>query len=218
MNRPEIPQDVALRAYLAMIGGAEPADCYFEVRSKRTTGAGMRQDFIPLRELDRAARSLVNCGRVSDTYVGAAPRTQRKGGIEAIERNWCLFADCDSPESLARLANFRPLPSLVIRSGSDGHAHAYWPLRSPVPPAWAKRANRRLALKLGADRNATDAARILRPPLTLNHKHSPSRPVRCTRLELGAFTLAQVVGGLPDDAVYLPAAGFPVPAARTLTS
>jgi len=216
MNRPEIPQADALRLYLSMIAGNEPPGSYFEIRAKRATG--WSQDWIPLREIDRAATSLVNRGLMGDTYLGAAPRTQHGGGLAAVERVWCIWGDCDTPESLARLASFRPLPSVVIRSGTEGHAHAYWPLRSAVPPAWAKRANRRLALKLGADRNATDAARILRPPLTLNHKHSPSRPVRCTRLELGAFTLAQVVGGLPDDAVYLPAAGFPVPAARTLTS
>jgi len=198
-----IPQGQAIVAYMAMVAGAEPATSYFEIRSKRTTGAGMSQDWIALREVERAAASLVNRGKLSDTYLGAAPRSHRKGGIEAIERVWCVWTDCDSPESLARLASFRPLPSLVIRSGSDGHAHAYWPLRSPVPPKWAKRANQRLALRLGADRNATDAARIMRPPLTLNFKHDPPRSVQCTRLELDVFRLGQIIGHLPDERRYV---------------
>jgi len=201
MNRPEIPQAEALRLYLTMIAGNEPPGSYFEIRAKRTTG--WSQDWIPLREIDRAGASLVNRGQMSDTYLGVAPRTQRGGGLAAIDRVWCLWADCDSIESVKQLAAFRPLPSIVIRSGSEGHAHAYWPLRDPIAPAWAKRANQRIALKLGADRNATDAARIMRPPGTINHKHDQQRPVVCTRLELDVFTVNQIVGGLPDDPSYV---------------
>jgi len=209
-----VDQAAALRLQLAAIGGAEPATSFFEIRARRAGRAGMTQDFIPVRDLDRAARSIANRGQLADTYVGAAPRVERKGGIAAIERSWLLWADCDGPESLYRLASFRPLPSLAVRTGSEGHAHAYWPLRSPVPPAWAKRGNLRLALRLGADRNATDAARILRPPRTFNFKHSPPRPVQCTRLELGTFDIGEVVGDLRDDPCYVRSPRR-APAART---
>jgi hypothetical protein len=203
MSRVSIPQDVALRLQLAAIAGNEPATSYFEIRSKRASGPGMQQDFIPIQELDRAARSAINRGQMTDTYVGAAPRTQRKGSTDAIERVWCLWADGDGPSALDRLRDMRPMPSIVIRTGSENHAHAYWPLRGPTPPDWAQRANRRLALALGADEKATDPARILRASGTLSHKSSPPRPVVCTRLELDAFTLDQVVGHLPDDPRYL---------------
>jgi hypothetical protein len=203
MSREPIPQDVALRLQLAAIAGNEPAASYFEIRSKRASRPGMRQDFIPIQELDRAARSAINRGQMTDTYVGVAPRTQRKGSADAILRVWCLWVDCDGPSALDRLGAMRPMPSVVIRTGSENHAHAYWPLRAPVPPDWAQRANRRLALKLGGDEKATDPARILRPGGTLNFKHSPPRPVLCTRAELDTFTLAQVICFLPDDPRYL---------------
>ena len=177
-----IPQDAALRMYLAMIAGDAPRSQYFEVRWKRSSG-GMGQDFVPLSEPDRVARMIRNRGQMTDTYIGLAPRTERKGGLDATPRVHCLWVDCDSRESVERLARFRPLPSIVIRSGTPDHAHAYWPLGDSVPAGWAKRANQRLARALGADRVATDAARILRPPCTLSHKHDPARPVVCTRLE-----------------------------------
>jgi hypothetical protein len=92
----------------------------------------------------------------------------------------------------------------VVHTGSTDHAHVFWPLRESVSPKWSQRANRRLALALGADMVATDPARILRPAGTVNHKHSPPRPVVCTRLELDMFTVDQVVGGLPDSGHYAP--------------
>jgi hypothetical protein len=219
VTREPIPQREALSLFLVMVAGFEPTSSYFEIRAKRVGGGGMAQDFISLAELERALTSVANRGYLSDTYLGVAPRTQRTGGLAAIERVWCLWVDCDSPDSLERLAAFRPLPSIVIRSGTAGHAHAYWPLSSAVPPKWAKRANQRLALALGADRNATDAARIMRPPLTLNYKHALPRHVVCTRLELASFTIDQVVGQLPDDQAYLapaprqPRAGTATPSA-----
>jgi hypothetical protein len=136
--------------------------------------------------------------------LGCAPRVRRDGTASAIERVWCLWADCDDRDALERLQVFRPLPNFVIRSGSNDSAHAYWQLDKPLSPAWARRANLRLALALGADRAATDGARILRPAGTLNHKHDPPRPVVCTRLELDVHTFDHIVGGLADDPVYAP--------------
>jgi hypothetical protein len=199
----EIPQDVALRFQLiAFAGGANAG--YFEIRAKRLAGRpGMEQEFVSVHEPARAARCALNLGQMSDAYIGAAIRTRRSGGLDAIESLGVLWADCDSRAALERLSAFRPLPAIVIRSGSDDSAHAYWPLQEPVTPAWAKRANRRLALALGADRNATDAARVLRPAGGLNFKHDPPRPVVCTRLELDVFAIGEVVGHLPDDRDYV---------------
>ena len=139
-----------------------------------------------------------------NVYIGAAPRVREDGTAQAVERVWTLWADLDGREALRRLAAFRPLPSLVIRTGSPDHAHAYWPLREPVSPDAAQRANRRLALALGGDMAATDPARILRPAGSLNHKHDPPGLVRCTRLELDVFTVEQVAGPLADSPHYAP--------------
>lgn len=198
----QISQDVALGLQLAAFAGNEPSGSVLELRYKAGTGWG--QTFFPVRDLDALVRVIDWRGKRVDVYVGAAPRTRHEGTAKAVERVWCLWVDCDGPVALKRLAEFRPLPSLVVRSGSDGSAHGYWPLRSPLTPAWAQRANRRLALAIGADMVATDAARILRPVGSRNHKHTPAREVRCTRLELDVFTFDQVVGSLPDDRSYTP--------------
>jgi hypothetical protein len=60
-------------------------------------------------------------------------------------------------------------------------------------------ANRRLAYALGADLASADAARILRVPGTLSHKHQPPTPVDAIRLDPERRVhAADVVGSLPD--------------------
>jgi hypothetical protein len=207
----EIPQAHALRLQLVTIAGKEPAGSLFEIRSRIVTG-GMRQTFVPIRERDRAVKAIINGSRIGDVYIGAAPRVRESGTADAVERVHCLWCDCDGPEAVDMLRGFEPLPSIVVRSsGTPDRVHAWWPLKVPLTPAQAVRANRRLALALGADRASTDAARVMRPAGSLNHKHDPARLVECVRLELTTFKAAQVVGGLDDDPRYVPRPTPPAP-------
>lgn len=81
--------------------------------------------------------------------------------------------------------------------------HAYWMLDAPVSKEQAELGNRRLAQALCADAAATDAARVLRPPGTLNHK--PERlvdgvpaPVTLRALRDTRHAWEDIVATLPD--------------------
>jgi hypothetical protein len=50
-----------------------------------------------------------------------------------------------------------------------------------------------------------DAARILRPPGTRNHKTTPPRPVECVRVDLVSYQVRDVIGHLPDPTPEIPA-------------
>jgi hypothetical protein len=206
-----ISQNIALRLQIAAIGGNEPPSSFIEIRPFDRDMQPRERSFIPVRERHEAGHRISMLAAEHNVYVGVAPRVRKDGTAAAVERVWTLWADCDGDAVLERLRDFRTAPSIEICSGSDDHVHAYWPLREPVPRGWAQRANRRLALALGADPNATDPARILRPAGTLNHKHDPPRPVVCTRLELDVFTFDQVVGQLPDDREYTRPASAELP-------
>src|SRR5207248_2010142 len=106
-----------------------------------------------------------------------------------------------SPASVEHLRAFRPLPSIVVKSGTEGHLHAWWSLHVSISPQWAERANRRLAHRLKADPASTDVARIMRPIISVNRKVQPAAVVECIRLELDVFEMRDVVGGLPDPPV-----------------
>lgn len=164
----------------------------------------MGQRFFAIDAVPAIAAEVDGLAESTDVYLACAPRTRKDGTAAAIERVWCLWADCDDADAARRLDTFLPEPNLIIRSGSGENAHAYWQLQNPLSAAWARRANLRLALALGADGAATDAARILRPAGTLNHKHQPPAPVVCTRLELDVHTFDEIVGGLADDPAYAP--------------
>jgi hypothetical protein len=204
VSREPIPQREALRLQLAAIAGNEPATCYLELRPLDRQGRPAQRAFLPARDIDGAMARIMSLARELNVFVGAAPRVREDGTAAAIARVWCLWADCDTTEAVAALRAFRPLPSLVIRSGTGENMHAWWALREPIPPEWARRANRRLALALGADPAATDPARIMRPAGTLNHKHVPPAAVECVRVELDVFKMRDVVRGLPDSPEYAP--------------
>lgn len=196
MSREPIPQDVALRLQLAAITGNEPESSFIEIRPLHPPG---RQWWIPVCELDSAAAVIGKLAADRTVYVSAAPRTRRSGDADAVARAWCLWADCDSPDAVDRLRAFRPLPSIVVRSGTPGRVHAWWALNRAIPGAWIKPACRRLARHLHADMKVAEPARVLRPAGTWNWKHNPARPVECIRLELDVFEMTDVIGGLPDD-------------------
>lgn len=73
-----------------------------------------------------------------------------------------------------------------------------------MPPAWARAANRRLAYALAADLAVSDPARVMRAVGSSNHKYGSAPRVLATRVELDAFDVAEVVGGLPDPPVRRP--------------
>ena len=88
---------------------------------------------------------------------------------------------------------------MLVASGSPGHLHAYWQLKRQIGVADLERANRRLAYCLGGDLASVDAARILRPPATWNHKHEPPAPVRMVALDRDSrYGLDELVSDLAD--------------------
>lgn len=190
------------RAYLATLFQAEHANSLIEVRCPRQPTL---RRFFPVSAIDAAATYFTSVARMTDVYIGVALRIRTEGkhpgGKDAIDHVQALWADCDTSGSIAMLADFMPAPTIEV--GSGGGVHAYWMLDAPVSKEQAEIGNRRLALALGADRAATDAARVLRPPGTFNHK--PGRQVddepaavRLRALRELRYAWEDVVGSLPD--------------------
>lgn len=69
-----------------------------------------------------------------------------------------------------------PYPSWRIQSGPDGHEHWYWELDEEYPQEEFEGFNKRIAYYLNADNGCWNADRVLRPPLTENHKKKYKEP------------------------------------------
>jgi CHC2 zinc finger len=182
-----------LDAYLMALAGASPASAFIEIRH-RVGEQSMVGEFHPAH--DRAALTSAICRRArhTDVYVGCAPRTRRSGTKNDIAELWVVWAECDGVEAARAARAYEPAPAIVVASGSGSNVHAYWPLKQPLSPLDAEVVNPRLAYAIAADRVCFDAARILRPPGTWNHKHDPPSPVRALRLERDvAFSVSEVV-------------------------
>ena len=203
-------------AYLRMLAGPRPRARLLDVRFALRHG-GMGQVFIAAHSAPGAGRFIRRLAAKTDVYVGVALRDRAAGGRDAIRQCHLAFVEIDAPDALDRLAGFAHRPTMTITSGTQGHAHAYWALATVVGVAEIERLNRRLAERLGADPASTDAARILRPPATWNHKHSPPAGVGLVECDSNRrYELAALVAGLRDPvAVGADAATDPHRAAAT---
>jgi hypothetical protein len=197
-----------LDRYLQAIVGDRRGNELVEIRY--ATGDGrMRRRFISIRRLDVAARAIRSLSSRSDVYCGVLLRWHRAGGRDAVTRSHLAFVEIDRIDALDRLQRFARLPTMIVSSGTSGHAHAYWALRRRVGATELEQANRTLASHLGGDLASIDAARILRPAGTLSHKHRPPTPVELLHLDVAArYELAELLDGLtPAPARTSAAAG-----------
>lgn len=187
-----------LELYLNALAGAAPASAYLELRH-RVGEQLLAAEFHAVDDRDRLIASIRRRSPRTDVYIGCAPRSRRSGTRNDIEQVWVLWAECDGAAAAQAAQTYEPKPPIVIASGSGPNLHAYWPLRRPLTAREAEVANLRLAHALGADRACYDAARILRPPGTLNHKRRPPTRVKALRLEAAIrCDVADVVAHAPE--------------------
>lgn len=161
------------RAHLALLFPASVG--FVELRSKSCASGRWIQRFLPAADLDAVARSGLDLCVDHEVYVGVLSRERRGGGRDDLRRIAAtVWADLDSADASRRAAAFTPSPSLLVRSGGPGHAHAYWALDRELPVEQIEALNAALAERLGADGASVDGPRILRLAGTVAHKYEPS--------------------------------------------
>lgn len=191
-------------------GAADPVAAYLEALFSRARPStlievrwrvpgGMRQRFTPAGARGVLVPVITEPAQTGDVYVGVLPRWRPAGGRAAVVGDCrTVWVDLDSATGLRALEPVDPAPSVVVASGAPGHIHAYWSLRTAVPPRAVERANRRLAWALGGDLASADAARILRPPNTVNHGHGHAPVSLVDRGPTAMCRLGTLIGGLAD--------------------
>jgi len=194
------PDPDAVRRNLRALYRSAPPSALVEVRFR--VGQGMAQVFHPASALDSVAEAILTRSELTDVFVGVLPRSRRGGGrADLIAASNVVWADCDDANSITALKTSRPPPSMVVGSGTGQNRHAYWFLSETIALDRTESINRRLALALGADQHSTDAARILRPAGSLNHKRNPPTAVRLLRLALrSGISITALDAVLPRDA------------------
>jgi hypothetical protein len=196
----------ALERYLEVLAGRHPAGNLFDIRYVHRRGE-MRRLFVPARRKDQVARAIRTLAPRADVYCGVLLRSRRAGGRDAVTNSHLVFVELDQADALDRLGRFEHPASMIVTSGTAGHAHAYFLLRAPITPSEVEQANRRLARRLRGDPASVDGARLLRPAGTLSHKHQPPAPVELVELDTTRrYELAELLDGLPA-APARPAAG-----------
>lgn len=195
-----------LDRFLGALSGEEPHGRFLDVRWRRP-GGRMHRRFLPASATAQAGALISRLALRCDVYVGVALRQGAShGGRSAIAGSHLVWLESDHALTAERLRAFACQPSVLVASGTPGHVQAYWKLDGPHPAHAVEAINRRLAYALAGDGGCADIARILRPPGTLNHKHSPPRPVSLLALREGHTTslqtLASLLPGDPDPPTF----------------
>ncbi len=195
----ESSSEASQLAYLRLLATGCEQGQFLDVRW-RPPDEPMRRRFVSGQRLPDAARLIRALAPGNDVYVGVALRDgDSYGGRAAITGSRLAYIESDA-NTAERLVSFSHPPTMVVASGSPGHVQVYWLLDRRYPPAEIEAVNRRLALALAGDPACADAARILRPPGTLNHKHNPPRAVSLLVLrEHARYTLRELSVGLPCE-------------------
>jgi hypothetical protein len=155
---------------------------------------------LPASDIPAAVSLIERLATTSEVYLGVALRHGgRGGGKAAIRGSRFVFIESDHPDTQTRLGSFPYPPSIIVASGTPGHLHLYWQLHRLAPHAEVESANRRLARLLGGDPACVDVARVLRPPATLNHKHTPPAPVLLQSNDPHVYELTELTDVLPQD-------------------
>jgi CHC2-type zinc finger protein len=204
---PEGPE--ALHLYLQVLCATSCQERWLDVRWRRA-GAPMRRRFIATDRPWQAERLIASRAAGSDVYVGVALRDScTHGGRGAVAASHLAWIESDNPASAELLQAFPLPPTMLVGSGTPGHLQAYWTLDRRCSLHDLERLNRRLAAGLAGEPGCADAARILRPPETLNHKHDPPRPVMLLAFNPGVPVsvdhLDAALPGDPDPPTWHPA-------------
>jgi hypothetical protein len=161
-------------------------------------------------------------GPREEAFVGAAPRTRRRGDKNAVPHTRFLWVDIDAADRLDALWTFlaeRPC-HLLIESGGSGGVHAYWKLAEPLAATRVdevtgelqepiERAHLRIIHRLGttpdgrpdvADPQCKERARVMRLAGTINHKTGRHARIMEADFQLPGYPLDELVGDLPDPA------------------
>ena len=197
-THPEPPASELL-TFLQMLAGDPQPSQFFDLRYAEPQGL-MCQRFVSVLRIRQLAGRITALAGRADVYVGVALRDRAHGDKSTISGSHMLYIECDDPAARERLADFACSPSMVVASGSPGHLHIYWRLRERASAAEVESANRRLALSLHGEPGCADIVRVLRPPSSLNHKHTPPLPVRLLKHDASArYALGELAATLPHD-------------------
>jgi hypothetical protein len=185
-------------AYLRLLAGRHPERRFFEIRA--ISNERVQRSFVAAERPRLATVRIRELAQRRDVYLGVALRTTNQfGGKQAIDGSHLAWIECDDANATDTLRQFEHPPTMVIASGTPGHLHIYWQLRHTYANEQIERANRQLAHHLGGDPASVDIARLLRPPASLNHKHTPPTPVELVAQRPGVrYTLTELTAGLAD--------------------
>lgn len=180
-----------LREFLLQIWGEDPAKVFLARKPAPHDSSIKWEDrewqILPGQQWPDKQKQLtqwiiMSAEKGDDIYFSPAlykqDATHKKKADVLYSRVVWVDIDGDVAEALEKVASGTlPVPSWRVASGSNGSEHWYWVLDSPLYDTKVlEETNRRIAYLLG-DKGGWSCEKVLRPPMSLNHKKGTADPV-----------------------------------------
>jgi archaellum biogenesis ATPase FlaH len=122
----------------------------------------------------------------SDVYIGPALYREKKVSKEAILHSNVVWVEFDGQESIkwGKLSE----PNVIVQTSNSQHVHCYWKTES-LSTELSEDTNRRLTYYLEADSSGWDITQVLRPPNTINYKHTV--PTKLVKFQEGSHKYSE---------------------------
>ena len=185
MNREQV-----IEAYLDRVLGEQTGYAAYafgynpsvDERGRLTHDPPLRDEFVKWPSgRAKLVELILDRSTYADAYVMPGVLTKPRRIRENCAGGRVIFCDVDAPWTPERAALLKPLfgcECFALASGSRDRRHVYLVLNEVQSADLIEHWNHRLSVALGADTSKYPPNSYLRPPATLNHKHSPPSPVR----------------------------------------
>ncbi len=192
-----------------------PRDHWLEIRTVRPDERSVQQTFCA--SVDEALQCVEQYSGKANVYVGACPRSERRGTRDAVRFVIATWADLDFHQLDAddrghaeavgyeRISSLGIQPSILVRTGNG--LQAWWHFHEPIlisaqhPASYFESINRGIAKKLGGDA-VHDLARVLRIPGTVNLPDAKKRARGCVPV-MARLVHSDGPTWSPDDFAHL---------------
>jgi hypothetical protein len=163
--------------------------------------------------LDDVGRLIPELNRLNERGAGIFTTVNRCLGhrsIDAVNRVRAVHADVDAATDYQRKTLLESLtPSIIVTSSEPTKLHLYWLLNDDAAKEKdaVGRLNKILAKFYGADKAATDVARILRVPgfRHMKYRHLGQTPVVGAVYNDRLYSLAEIQAAFPPTQISLAA-------------
>lgn len=171
-----------LSRFLKFLFESDTGYVYSPVKTK--SGEWNQRFFQWPSEIQTLQDWITSSAHDGNVYLAPGLFSEKKADKESFKHANVAWVEFDGTAKI----DFKdiPEPDAIVQTSTESHVHCYWKITKANAES-IENINRRLTYHLRADNSGWDCTQVLRPPGTLNHKHTKPLETKLIRLHHPLF-------------------------------